>query len=128
MKLKTSELTGRALDWAVALAADAKSVECSRIGDYLLELPNSDYFFATGDWYTFRPSTDWAPCGQLIDIFRMEITNVLVNDVWKYYATCPHLMGEYQHGNTPKLAICRAVVAAQLGDEVEIPDMLLEGK
>ncbi|MDC9598920.1 hypothetical protein [Xenorhabdus anantnagensis] len=29
-----------------------------------------------------------------------------------------------QTGDTPQIAICRAVVAAQLGDEVEIPDEL----
>ncbi|WP_338805084.1 hypothetical protein WDV76_08620 [Xenorhabdus griffiniae] len=33
-----------------------------------------------------------------------------------------------QTGDTLQIAICRAVVAAQLGDEVEIPDELMEEK
>ncbi|MDX7989165.1 DUF2591 domain-containing protein [Xenorhabdus sp. 12] len=118
MKLKTSELTGRALDYAVA---KAQGLNVINFGGAIIHRE------ADGD-QLYKPTDYWHLCGQLIDTFGMELTNELVNDVWIYYATCPHLMGEYQHGDTPRIAICHAVVAAELGNEVEIPDELLEGE
>lgn len=35
---------------------------------------------------------------------------------------------QYHKTETPMIAICRAVVSAKLGDEVEIPDELIEVK
>ncbi|PHM37158.1 phage protein NinX family protein [Xenorhabdus innexi] len=158
MKLKTSELTGRALDFSVAQAIGMDIYICGRASDdeygwigykksFGLIQDSVDVAVAAFEKpvitvgfcgeiciesqtksQKYSPSTNWEQCGQLIDIFGMELTNELVNDTWRYYATCPHLMGEYQHGDTPKIAICRAVVAAELGNEVDIPDELLEGE
>jgi hypothetical protein len=52
VKLKANELTGAALDWAVA--------KCEGM------VPNTP-FIASNKEYTFKPSTDWAQGGPIIE-------------------------------------------------------------
>ncbi|SFN65044.1 phage protein NinX family protein [Xenorhabdus japonica] len=126
MKIKTSELTGRALDWAVCLALGA---EINNEG--FLELPSGHFVDKNSRYYSFKPSTDWAQCGQLIDKYIDNLTHMAFRgDHW--VANCRVVLIDdfsifkTQTGNTPQIAICRAVVAAKLGDEVEIPSELME--
>ncbi|MDE9541194.1 phage protein NinX family protein [Xenorhabdus bovienii] len=108
MKIKTSELTGRALDWAVA-CCDGFDINS------LIGMPR----------ITPEYSTDWSECGPLIDTYLIELNNQVIseNEV-EHWATC---MDEYIYGSTALEAACRIVVHVKLGDEVEIPDELLEG-
>ncbi|MBD2816513.1 DUF2591 family protein [Xenorhabdus sp. Flor] len=122
MKLKTSELTGWALDWAVCLAIGGT------VKSGIIEAPNHDYFVTNIGKYTFTPSTDWALCGQLIERYSIELVNELLDCVFIWSANCNYVSDDYLDGQTPQIAICRAVVAVQLGDEVEIPDELVEGE
>ncbi|CDG21039.1 conserved protein of unknown function [Xenorhabdus poinarii G6] len=110
MKLKTSELTGLALDYAVAIAQRWEIVIITE----------------------YSPSTDWEQCGQLIEKYIDDLTHMAFRgDHW--VANCRAVLVDdfsifkTQTGDTPQIAICRAVVAAQSGDEVDIPDELLEG-
>ena len=72
MKVKTSELTGAALDWAVAKSMGG------HIG-----VANGDVCFDTGNgegFNVFTPSTDWSQGGpiierELIDVVRVGISN-----------------------------------------------------
>ncbi|MDE9463524.1 phage protein NinX family protein [Xenorhabdus bovienii] len=116
MKIKTSELTGRALDWAVA-KADGRGVKINELG-YVFVCDNRSIG-------VYSPSTDWAKCGELIDTHLIELNNQVIseNEV-EHWATC---MDEYIYGSTALEAACRIVVHVKLGDEVEIPDELLEG-
>ncbi|CDH33752.1 phage protein NinX family protein [Xenorhabdus bovienii] len=113
MKLKTSELTGQALDWAVAKS----------IGLPAIVTPFGNLIIKGMEDYT--PSTDWAQCGQLIDTYLIELNNHVTseNEV-EHWATC---MDEYIYGSTALEAACRIVVHVKLGDEIEIPDELVEG-
>ena len=103
--MKTSELTGAALDWAVA--------KCEGVinGDDL------DLGFIRERGYT--PSTDWAQGGPIIE--REEIETRKANSkewgAWKDGVGCIH-------GPTPLIAAMRCYVASKLGDEVEIPEEL----
>lgn len=108
MKIKTSELKGRALDFATAVADGFET-------DYLKRNPDS----------IPKYTENWDDCGELIDKYGIELSNELVNEKWIYYTTFSHLMGEYTQGENTKIAICRAVVAFELGDEVDIPDELV---
>ncbi|MGJ0636831.1 phage protein NinX family protein [Xenorhabdus bovienii] len=107
MKIKTSELTGKALDYAVAMANNFRA--------------------CNGHLCIYSPSTDWSQCGELIDKYNIELVNELLDCVLFWSANCNYVSDDYLDGQTPQIAICRAVVAAQLGDEVEIPDELVEG-
>ena len=101
MKIKTSEVEGQALDWAVA------KCEWNR---------------EEGDWRgTYRAdySTDWAQGGPIIEREGMGIG--MVNEHWQAHLSEFHLFIE---GPTPLIAAMRCYVASKLGDEVKIPEEL----
>lgn len=108
--MKTSELKGAALDWAVA--------KCEG------KLPAS-----YDDWKQTWPhySTDWSQGGPIIDREKIEIRcNTLLNiSEWNaclsYIGPHPRLEGR---GPTPLIAAMRCYVASKLGDEVEVPEEL----
>ncbi|CDG86454.1 hypothetical protein XBFFL1_520002 [Xenorhabdus bovienii str. feltiae Florida] len=108
----------------MALAIGAKPVNDAK---WLLKLPSGQTVATGGRYYSFKPSTDWSICGQLIDKYNIELVNELLDCVLFWSANCNYVSDDYLDGQTPQIAICRAVVAAQLGDEVDIPDELVEG-
>lgn len=110
--METSELTGAALDWAVA--------KCERVinGDDL------DIGFILEGGYT--PSTDWAQGGPIIE--RERITVCWQGATWVASKFNVRVTDEYefqQTGTTPLIAAMRCYVASKLGDDVEIPKELL---
>lgn len=97
--IKVSELTGVALDWAVA--------KCE---GYRLDLvPEGSY----------QPSTDWEQGGPIIE--REGIAMGKSWDHWKAFSGETHL----EEGPTPLIAAMRCYVASKLGDTVEVPEELL---
>jgi hypothetical protein len=103
MKIKTNELTGAALDWAVAKCEGG-------VGENQL----------LGAWYA--PSTNWSQGGPIIE--REGMTIALDAFGWE----ARHYDGETEPwtmtGDTPLIAAMRCYVASKLGDEVEIPEEL----
>jgi hypothetical protein len=116
MKIKTSELTGAALGWAVA--------KC----EGLLALGWEDDMgllkitFSTGEAEYYAPSIKWEQGGPIIE--REWIDLHCVNDsLWE--AECPANCGlAMQKGPTPLSAAMRCYIASKLGDDVEIPEEL----
>ena len=109
--MKTAELTGAALDWAVA--------KCE--GDR--EANDSDKY---DDWDLLPYSTDWCQGGPIIE--REKIGFWLFADadnspdeVWMSECKSPPSTA---HGPTPLIAAMRCYVSSKLGDEVEIPKEL----
>lgn len=106
--MKTSELTGAALDWAVAKA----------------ERRTIDYFRGI-----YKPSTDWAQGGPIIEREKIGVwwaTHYVDDDGQEYgnhwYAeTAEGLVGD---GPTPLIAAMRCYLASKLGDEIELPEGL----
>jgi hypothetical protein len=110
--MKTSELTGIALDWAVAKAEVIPSIDCEVLDGSLW------YGRFTSGLKMYCPSIDWAQGGAIIE--RERITLVAMPDgSWqaKGRDLYPHF-----HNPTPLIAAMRCYVAAKLGDEVEVPD------
>lgn len=109
MLIKTNELEGVALDWAVA-----KCEGWSVVKDPFLfhEIPAF--------------STDWAQGGPIIERERISVGDQThiegqpEHSAW--YAT--NRKGAYGFGTTPLIAAMRCYVASKLGDEVEIPKEL----
>jgi hypothetical protein len=100
--MKTSELTGPALDWAVAKAQGLKG---NVLGAIL-----------AGE---LSPSTQWHYGGPIIE--REEICVLApVRGLWRSRKN-----GRTQYGPTPLIAAMRCYVASKLGDDVEIPQELL---
>ena len=106
MKIKTSELIGPALDWAVA--------KC----EWVINGDDLDIGFIRERGYT--PSTDWAQGGSIIE---RENLGVWWDGVWhaKYDGCRPD---QVQDAGTPLIAAMRCYVASKLGEDVDIPEEL----
>jgi hypothetical protein len=118
--MKTSELTGAALDWAVAKCEGPNSVAACYYDED--DLPMCRDEAPHMEW---RPSTDWAQGGPLIEREGIDICTstyggwiaTLITD-WE---DGTFVQGE---GDTCLIAAMRCYVASKLGDEVEIPKEL----
>ena len=121
MKIKTSELTGVALDWAVA--------KCEGAVDFIsdgitigFELNGKTKVLADG-WspsMVYLPSTDWAQAGVIIEREGIEL---LCESIGFRWVAMPQRGPEWR-GPTPLIAAMRCYVASKLGDEVEVPEEL----
>ena len=107
MKIKTSELTGAALDWAVGYIMGEKL----RILDRQIVWPED-----------YSPSTNWAQGGPIIE---REGINIIQSGSWFAEMDADHSGGViHAEGDTPLIAAMRCFVAAKWNDEVEIPEEL----
>jgi hypothetical protein len=132
--MKTYELTGTALDWAVAKAEN----EIVEIGDVTsayvvigkcLEWPGHTDDFGI---MCYEPSTDWSIGGPIIN--REHITIIYVpeddpnplpdGDIWT--ASVEPL--DYGcTGKTALIAAMRCLCALKLGENIDIPEELING-
>ena len=109
MKVKINELTGAALDWAVA-KCDGHDMEYFQVVD------------------AYLPSTDWAQGGPIIE--RESISLACrpkdARGLWcAVLGPNRFLSPDFEgYGPTPLIAAMRCYVASKLGDEVEIPEEL----
>jgi len=105
--MKTSELTGAALDWAVARCEGG-------VGENQL----------LGAWYS--PSTDWSQGGTIIEREVIVLTHPK-HDCWTATAqdsTDLDIPLFQEDGPTPLIAAMRCYVASKLGDEIDLPNEL----
>lgn len=107
--IKTSELTGQQLDWAVA-KCEGHVLECDEGADIS--------GLAMKQWH-YEPSTNWSQGGPIIE--WEEISVQPNGDHWIAF-DCSWLI--YSTGPTSLVAAMRCYVASKLGDEVDIPDQL----
>ena len=106
--MKTAELTGIALDWAVGYVMGEKL----RILERQIVWPED-----------YSPSTDWAQSGPIIEREMVCLIPPRAGiELWEAYH--PDFPQEEHYGPTPLIAAMRCYVASKLGDEVEIPEEL----
>lgn len=127
--MKTADLTGPALDWAVA--------ECEGLDYWRVDITPTRW---TKD--VFMPSTDWAQGGPIIERERIA-TRRHSNGKWFAMASSDLGDGEASkwtrftfkdvpssastsrqcrfEGPTPLIAAMRCYIASKMGDEVDIP-------
>jgi hypothetical protein len=138
--MKTNELTGHALNWAVA-QAEGDKVYRPRLGRpsdwdkeaYLkdgsddrwvvrVQNPRVAHFV---DW-TYNPSGDWMQGGPIIEREGINLDNYAKNPQWSAWTPAPEReSGEAQaFGPTPLIAAMRCYVASKLGAEIDIPKEL----
>lgn len=107
MKVKVNELSGKALDWAVA--------------DLGGKLPLS-----YDDWRQKWPrySQDWGSGGPLIADYCIDLAYHATGDHWSAFISCDAGSFHLLDGN-PLVAAMRCLVLSRLGPEIEVPDELL---
>jgi len=123
MRGKTSELAGKALDWAVAKyeGALAPMGNLHFVGNTLFIAVGGD-LGPPGEWVSYQPSTDWSQGGPIIEREGIclkkghsgwWIAKLLdVNDEEHFVTVAP----------TPLIAAMRCYVMSKLGDTVDIPE------
>lgn len=152
--MKTSELTGAALDWAVAKCDGyERKIRFNAYKEWedLVRTQVRD-----DDYTIYSPSTDWAQGGPIIERERISIIRLeddsATDDNGDYcgrISVYGAVLGEYfdedqlrssygeawgeivyidyelvTKGQTPLIAAMRCYVASKLGDNVELPDGL----
>jgi hypothetical protein len=101
--MKTTELSGAALNWAVSMA----------MGEYVpVAVP--------------AYSTDWAAGGPIIERERLSVTPR--DGYWEAYYHDNLFQDDgsdyFQKGETPLIAAMRCYVVSKLGNEIDIPETL----
>jgi hypothetical protein len=74
----------------------------------------------------YRPSTDWAHGGPLIEREQIDLKWDGVDGVALWWKAEHQDIAQFQLGATPLIAGCRAIAAAKLGESVEVPVELSE--
>ena len=138
VEVKTAELTGAALDWAVAMAVGAElrimrnhdDTELATHPLTLMKMKQGESGVEIDHWWS--PSTDWAQGGPLLDKYNVALNGGVAESERVIYATCRDVAEEQPYataiGDTRLTAACRAIVSAKLGDVVQVPKVLLESK
>ena len=122
MKIKTKDLIRHTLDWAVALCEKKPiTLFCGvmlRNGP-ILSTTHAD---PLAKW---SPSTYWSQGGPIIERYQLDIEWVTSN---RCRASYDWLDEEFYEGfgPTPLIAAMRCYVASKLGDEVDVPNELME--
>lgn len=135
IEVQTSELIGPALDWAVAHATKAwewahewfptmtldptfLGVSDNAPGGHVSLVPRNPM---RQESQSFKPSTDWAQGGRLIEQYGICLDFRPASKCWDAHRT-----SWINRCETPLIAACRAIVASVLGDTVQIPAELAQ--
>lgn len=113
--MKTSELTGAALDWAVAKVLGLEAETLDPLTWECTAYPSGCYNY----------STDWSQGGPIIEREGITVVYRMVERVslWTAYNDSMDDPCE-QGGPTPLIAAMRCYVASNLNDEINVPEEL----
>jgi hypothetical protein len=121
--MRTSELSGAALDWAVALC---EGWQPERVHD-----DRGEYWWFFKDSRGMNPkhyhaSTNWAQGGAIIEREEISVSREFSSNRVEWAAWTPAPIRDdaeaFGYGATPLVAAMRCYVASKLGDNVEIPE------
>lgn len=121
IEVKTSELIGPALDWAVATA--------QKLDVYVFD-QDKPYCYTTDpecSGRSYSPSVQWDQAGPIIESYKIDFAYEDNGILFAYAWDLDGREGCGQaHGNTHLVAACRAVVDGKLGDTVSVPKELMQ--
>lgn len=116
VEVKTAELVGYALDWAVGKV-------CAKDDPRLYQEPKSSRWLFGPFGKNWNPSADWEQGGPLQDKYDVGIEPGVPDGLRYAYVPGRDLDGAF--GETALIALCRAIVSAKLGDVVQVPAELM---
>jgi hypothetical protein len=109
--MKTAELIGPALDWAVAKCA-------GKDNDIEVHGGNVLYGRCSSGFVHYSPSTKWEQGGPIIELAHIALWSEGYDWEAKQY-------GQHESwGPTPLIAAMRCFVASKLGADIDIPEEL----
>ena len=129
-KIKTSELIGAQLDWAVAKCEGWAPTNHSdpKVRARIVERVNKRGVMACEHVSSLRYSTDWSLAGPIIEreciSTQHDISLEHPGGWWDAELVTQDGDLFCGSGPTPLIAACRCFCASELGDEIEIPEEL----
>lgn len=143
--IKTSELTGKALDWAVAKAEGATNLKFGTIGTWWFTDSRGDDRALSSGWsraQSWHPSTNWEQAGPIIEREHIRLQPTITAGGYRAPDTVDAVMAMIElpngatvyrpdavvteYGPAPLIAAMRCYVASKLGGVVEVPNALLD--
>lgn len=139
IEVKTAELEGAALDWAVAII-EGYDVVVHDVGTYRYDKRGGIHCCEYGctfgtrsithDVTAYSPSGEWSQGGPLIEKYGIGVAKffepidgpVMVGMEWAAIWIDDSVRMD---GHAALVAACRAIVAAKLGDTVQVPADLI---
>lgn len=118
MKIKTQNLTGKALDWTVAKASQPVYSDTALVAAVRGGYDGIGHFHEP-----FNPSTDWAQGGPLKEREGI-VSGPSVKGDFFAFKPVKDADSAKAFGPIELVAAMRCLVAVKLGDEVDIPDEL----
>ncbi|MDT0990785.1 phage protein NinX family protein [Pseudomonas aeruginosa] len=120
-EMKTCELEGAALDWAVAVIE----------GYDLMKHPFRRAYIQNFGYCDYSPSINWTFGGPLIEKYRFEfewVGNDWHGEPLNFFTACGFDMpaDAASAGPTHLIAACRAIVRAKLGETINVPAELIK--
>ena len=131
LEVHVSELAGQALDWAVAQVDGVKTI---MLGVKSQEAKKPFAIFGSlalpvgGGDEGYSPSACWHCGGPLISSQQISLDWDGVDGKALWWKATHQDIVQFQMGETPLIAACRAIVAANLGEVVSVPAELVENK
>lgn len=138
IEVKTSDLIGPALDWAVA---KAEGLDCG-----LWKKGSAPGYCVIIKSTFFCPATKWSDCGPLIEKYKVLISpptssihrnfgymdkrnGYYESGFWSstiFGAERKHRRTAFNHPDSALVVACRAIAQFQLGDTVSVPKELMQ--
>ena len=119
--MRTSELTGAALDWAVAKCEGGENT----VDTWWIHIYGKDWTLRKKCQRSWSPSTDWAQGGPIIERECITISFNRWNGETPWCSDAADLEGSEHWATTPLIAAMRCYVASKFGDEIDVPEELL---
>jgi hypothetical protein len=127
IEMKTSELIGPALDWAVAMSEGATNLYFDTVACWWFTLNGADRVLSSGwsEKQNYCPSTDWRYGGPLLKPNRISLTQKHSGWVIACIYDSNDEPTHMQLAEDPLIAAMRCLCASKLGDTVQVPQELL---
>lgn len=115
VEVKTAELIGYALDWAVGVACKDSEPRL---------YPDIRGFWLLGPYGTpWNPSADWSQGGPLIVEHAIGFVGHDADNWLAFSSPCD--VTHQGFGQTHLIAACRMIVCAKIGDTVQVPEEMI---
>ena len=126
MKIRTQDLTGADLNWAVAKCEGIRVIRCDAgKNQYLAYVPKRSAY------KKYSPSTNWIQGGPIIEREEIHILRAYTPPEWVASIAYSPKDGKQLVGGrrvasapTPLVAAMRCYVVSKLGDEIDVPKEL----
>lgn len=118
MEIKTIELSGAALDWAVLTLEQHE--DAAWYIDHKGRLMEEHGELS----WTYQPSTDWSRGGPIIEREKLDVC--IHKPTHQWCSATQSLVNRFArgYGPTPLIAAMRCYVTSKLGDNIDIPEEL----